>query len=114
VVQVAHYMRDHGDPKDVFQDSGFDRLYTLAALSERRAFVAHTLVVMPFYADLVHSRSAIVDRFTSMRRPKAISSAAHAFGFRWFVHQRGDRLDWPDEIKRSAVLATGPLTLYDL
>jgi hypothetical protein len=48
------------------------------------------------------------------RRPKAISATAHAYGFRWFVHQRGDRLDWPEEMSSSAVLAAGALTLYDL
>ena len=114
VVEVAQYMRDHGDPSDVFQDSQFDRIYALAALSERRAFVAHTMVRIPFRAELIESRSAIVDRLLRMRRSKSISAAAHAFGFRWFVHQRGDRLDWPEEVTNSAVLSRGPLTLYEL
>jgi len=114
IVQVAQYMHDHGDPDDVFQDSQFDRIYALGALSERRAFVAHTLTVMPFRAELIESRSAIIDRFMRMSRATAISGTAHAFGFRWFVHQRGDRLEWPEEVRNKAVLATGPLTLYDL
>ena len=114
VVEVAEYMRDHGDPGDVFQDSQFDRIYALAALSERRAFVSHTLVVIPFRAELVESRSAIVDRVMRMGRAKSIFAAARGFGFRWFVHQRGDRLDWPEEVTSKAVLTTGPLTLYDL
>jgi len=114
VVEVAQYMRDHGNSQDVFQDSQFDRIYTLAALSERRAFVAHTLTLMPFRAELVESRSAIIDRFMRMRKAKAISAMADSFGFRWFVHQRGDRLDWPEEVTSKAVLSTGPLTLYDL
>lgn len=114
VVEVAQYMHDHGDSDDVFQDSRFDRVYTLAALSERRAFVAHTLTVMPFRAELIDSRSAIIDRFMGMSRATAISATAHAFGFRWFVHQRGDTLEWPEAVTNKAVLATGPLTLYDL
>ena len=114
VVEVAEYMRDHGDPEDVFQDSQFDRIYTLAALSERRTFVAHTLVLMPFRAELVESRSAIVDRFMRAQQPRAISATARAYGFRWFVHQRGDRLAWPEEVTSTAALVTGPLTLYDL
>jgi hypothetical protein len=113
VVEVAQYIRDHGSSEDVVQDSQFDRIYTLAALAERRSFVAHTLTRMPFRAELVESRSAIVDRFMRMRQPRAISAAARAFGFRWFVHQRGDRLAWPDEVTSKAVLATGPLTLYE-
>ena len=114
VVEVAEYMRDHGDTEDVFQDSQFDRIYTLAALSERRTFVAHTLTRMPFRGELLDSRSAIVERFMHMRQPKAIFATAHAYGFRWFVHQRGDSLDWPEEVTSKAVLSTGPLTLYDL
>ena len=107
-------MRDHGDPGDVFQDSQFDRIYALAALSERRPFVSHTMVLIPFRAELVQSRSAIVDRVMRMGRANSIFAAARGFGFRWFVHQRGDRLDWPEEVTSKAVLATGPLTLYDL
>ena len=38
--RAAEYMRDHGAAQDVFQDSQLDRTYTVAALSERRAFVA--------------------------------------------------------------------------
>lgn len=114
VVEVAQYMHDHGDSEDVFQDSQFDRIYALAALSERRTFVSHTLTRMPFRAELVESRSAIIDRFMHMRRPAAISATARAFGFRWFVHQRGDGLQWPEEVTNRAVLTTGPLTLYEL
>ena len=114
VVEVAEYMRDHGDSEDVFQDSQFDRIYTLAALSERRTFVAHTLTRMPFRGELIDSRSGIIERFMRMRQPKAISATAHAYGFRWFVQQRGDSLDWPEEVTSKAVLSTGPLTLYDL
>lgn len=114
VVEVAEYMRDHGDPEDVFQDSQFDRIYTLSALSERRAFVAHTLTLMPFRAELIESRSAVVARFMHMSRATAISATARAYGFRWFVHHRGDKLEWPEEVTNKAVLATGPLTLYDL
>jgi len=114
LIEVAEYMRDRGSSEDVFQDSQFDRVYTLAALSERRSFVSHTLTLMPFRSELVQSRSAVIDRFMHMRRPTAISATARAFGFRWFVHQRGDELNWPEEITDKAVLKTGPLTLYDL
>jgi len=114
VVEVAQYMHDHGNSEDVFQDSQFDRIYALAALSERRTFVAHTLTVMPFRAELIESRSAIIDRFMRMSRATAVSATARAFGIRWFVHQRGEKLEWPEEVTNKAVLATGPLTLYDL
>ncbi|MEO8905754.1 MAG: hypothetical protein ABI488_24715 [Polyangiaceae bacterium] len=114
VIEVADYMRRHGKPEDVFQDSQFDRFYVLAALSERRTFVAHTLTLMPYRAALVLSRSAIVDRLMSMRQPNAILSMAHSYGFRWFVHHRGEQLNWPEAVESKAVLETGPLKLYDL
>jgi len=114
VVEVAQYMHDHGDPEDVFQHSQFDRTYTLAALSERRTFVSHTLTRMPFRGELIESRSAIVERLMSMRQARPIAAAARAYGFRWFVYERGEKLSWPEEVKNSAVLSTGELTLYDL
>ena len=114
VVEAAQYIRVHGDADDVVQDSQFDRIYVLAALSERRSFVAHTLTRMPFRAELIESRTAIVERVMRMQRSRAISAAARAFGFRWFLHERGDRLDWPEEITSKAVLTTGSLTLYEL
>lgn len=114
VLEVAQYMRDHGSPEDVFQDSQFDRTYTLAALSERQTFVAHTLADVSFRTELVDSRSAIVDRIMRMRRPAAVAAAGRAFGIHWFVHQRGDQLNWPEELTSRAVLTTGPLTLYEL
>jgi hypothetical protein len=113
VVRVADYMRTNAAPDDVFQDSQFDRIYVLAALSERRAFVAHTLTRVPYRADLVEARTAAIGRFMSLRQPKPIAAMAHAFGIRWFVLQRGDQLRWPPEIASQPVLVEGPLTLYE-
>jgi hypothetical protein len=53
LVRAAEYIRTQADPDDVFQDSQFDRFYAIAALSERRTFVAHTLTNMPFRAEEV-------------------------------------------------------------
>lgn len=114
VVEVAEYIRCHGDSEDLFQDSQFDRFSELAALSERSTFVAHQLFLIPFREDLVASRSAIIDRLMRLRTAKAISATARAYGLRWFVHQRGETLAWPEEISSKAVLSTGALTLYDL
>jgi hypothetical protein len=113
LIRVADYMRDHGDPEDVFQDSQFDRIYALAALSERRTFVAHTMTLMPYRADMVEARTAAMDRFMRLRQPQAIRATARAFGFRWFLLEPGDRVAWPAEIANEPVLETGPFKLYE-
>jgi hypothetical protein len=114
LIRVADYMREHGDPEDVFQASQFDRIYALAALSERRTFVAHTLTRMPFRAEVVEARTGVVDRFMRLRQPKAITATAHAFGFRWFLLEPGDRVYWPTEIANEPVMESGPFKLYEL
>lgn len=114
LVQVAEYMRTHGDQEDLFQDSQFDRFYALAALSERRPFVSHTLTIMPFRADEVARRSAAVDRIMAMDNAKLVLGTARAYGLRWFVRYRGNRLRWPPELGDQMVLEAGPFSLYDL
>lgn len=114
LLTVANYVRAHGTADDVFQDSQFDRLYAFAALAERRIFVAHTLTRTPFRADLVEARTASIGQLMKIRQPRALYATARAFGFRWFVLQRGDQVAWPAEIAENPVLEAGPFRLYDL
>ncbi|HWA71028.1 MAG TPA: hypothetical protein VG937_01765 [Polyangiaceae bacterium] len=111
-LRVAEYMRAHGEPADLFQHSQFDRTYVFAALSERRPFVAHTLTVMPYRADMVEARSTAVDHLMGIRQAQLVRGTAHAFGIRWFVLERGDRLEWPAEIADKPVLEAGRFKLY--
>lgn len=113
LVHVADYIREHGRPDDIFQDSQFDRTYTLAALSERRTFVAHTMTTMPFRAEEVTTRSAAVDRLMSLEQPKLVRGTARAYGLRWFVVHRGNPVKWPAEIVNDPAFRAGPLTLYE-
>jgi hypothetical protein len=113
LIAVADYIRDHGGPEDVFQDSQFDQTYTLAALSERRTFVAHTLTRNPFRGEMIDVRTAAIDRFMGLRQPKLIVATARALGFRWFVLERGDRVDWPPAIADHPAFESGPFKLYE-
>lgn len=113
LLRVADYIRDHGEPEDVFQDSQFDRIYAVSALSERRTFVAHTLTRVPYRQELVETRTNAVDHFMGLRRSTAVRATAHAFGFRWFLLHRGDTVDWPEDIAAKPVLETGPFKLYE-
>ena len=97
LVRAAEYLRTHGSPDDVFQDSQFDRAYAIAALSERRTFIAHTLTNMPYRGDLVAARTAAVDRLMGLEQGKLVSATARAYGLRWFVLQRGNRVKWPPD-----------------
>jgi len=112
LVRVAEYIHDHGSTEDVFQASQFDRTYTVAALSERRTFASHTMTVMPYRSDMVEVRTAAIDRFMGLRQPKLITATARALGFRWFLLEPGDRVDWPPEITQNPAFKSGPYTLY--
>jgi hypothetical protein len=111
-IRVAEYMRTHGGREDLFQHSQFDRTYVFAALSERRPFVAHTLTRMPYRSEMVEARSNAVDHLTGLRQAELVRGTAHAFGIRWFVQERGDRLDWPAEVADKPALEAGPFRLY--
>jgi hypothetical protein len=113
LIRVAEYLRTHGDLQDLFQDSQFDRYYAIAALSERKVFVAHTMTNMPYRGEMVAARTAAVDRIMLMRMPKLVLGTARAFGIRWFICQPGDRLNWPPELADHPVLKSGPFTVYD-
>jgi hypothetical protein len=71
------------------------------------------MTLMPFRADLVEARTAAIDRFLGIRQPKAIRATARAFGFRWFLLQPGDHVEWPPEIAQNPVLEAGPFKLYE-
>jgi hypothetical protein len=111
LVRTAEFLRTHGGREDVFQDCQFDRTYVIAALSERRSFVSHTMTHMPFRADTVAIRTAAIDRLMTLRQPKLVVGTARAFGLRWFILQRGNTVNWPPETARRAFEA-GPFTVY--
>ncbi len=111
--RVAQYIRDHGGPEDVFQDSQFDRIYTVAALSERRAFAARTMTRMPYRSEMVEVRAAAIDKFMGIVQPKLVAATARALGFRWFLLEPGDRVDWPAEITSHPAFEMARFRLYE-
>ena len=113
LVRAAQYIHEHGGPEDVFQDSQFDRTYTVAALSERRAFASHTMTRMPYHSEIVEQRAVAIDRFMGIRQPKLVAATARALGFRWFLLEPGDRVDWPAQIANSPAFQMGPFRLYE-
>jgi hypothetical protein len=112
LVRTAEYLRTHGSPDDVFQDCQFDRNYALAALSERRTFVAHTMTHMPFRIDMVAKRTTAIDRLMALENPKLVVATARAFGVRWFILQRGNTVNWPPGSVRR-VFETGTFTVFE-
>ncbi len=113
LVRAAQYIREHGSPDDVFQDSQFDRTYTVAALCERRAFAARTMTREPYHSEMVEARAAAIDRFMGIRQPKLVAATARALGIRWFLLEPGDRVDWPAQIANSPAFQMGPFRLYE-
>lgn len=112
LLSVTDYLRERGSIDDIVQDSQFDRIYVIGALAERRTFVSHTMTSMPFRGDLVAARTAAVDRLMGLSDAKLVIGTARAYGIRWFVLQRGNRVNWPAEVGRP-VLEQSPFTVYE-
>jgi len=112
LVRAAEYMRGHGGERDVFQDSQFDRTYTVAALSERRAYVARTMTLMHYNSDRVEERVDAIERFMQLRDSAAVADAARRFGLRWFLLNPGDKVEWPEEIATRPAFELDGYRLY--
>jgi hypothetical protein len=112
VVRAAEYIRDHGSTEDVFQDSQFDRTYTVAALSERRTFASRTMTRMPYHSDLIEVRAAAIERLMGLRQSELVTGTARALGLRWFLLEPGDRVDWPEDITSRPAFELNGFRLY--
>lgn len=113
LVEVAEYIRTHGEKDDVFQDAEFDRYYAIAALSERRTFVAHTLTRMPYRSEMVLVRSDAVNRLLNLKSDKLVKTTGTLMGIRWFVRYTGARAKWPVEMRDNPAFRAGPFYVYD-
>jgi hypothetical protein len=112
LVRAAEYMRDQGSAGDVFQDSLFDWTYTVAALSERRAYAARTLTRMPYHSDMVEERAAAIERFMGLRDANAVVATARKLGFRWFLLKPASNVDWPADIANHPAFELNRFRLY--
>jgi len=93
--QSAEYIRTHGKPNDVFQDSSFDSSYLAAAITERRPFVERMLVYVNQYANIVEERTAVISGFMQQRDTATIYATAKRLGIRWFLLHPEHPVAWP-------------------
>jgi hypothetical protein len=112
MVQAAEYVRDHAGAQDLVQDSQLDRFCVVAALSERRAFVARSQTLIHRNADEVQARADAIEQFMALRDSNAVAATARKLGFRWFLLHRGDRVDWPEAIANRPVFELNGYKLY--
>jgi hypothetical protein len=98
LVHAVQFVRDHSDRRDLLQDSRFDRYAAVAALSERRPFVARSMTRMPAHAEMVEERVEMVEQWAALREASAITESAHKLGIRWYLLTRGDTVNWPEDI----------------
>jgi hypothetical protein len=110
--RAAEYMRNHSDARDVFQDSEFDRTSAVAALSERRAYVADALNPSRHNSALVAERLGAIDALVNLRDSAAIVAHARELGLRWYLLTPGSRVEWPEEITGRPAFELGGFRLY--
>ena len=108
----AEYMRDHGSAQDIFQDSEFDRTYTVAALSERRSYAARTMTRMPHNSERVEERAEAIDKLMQLRDPAALAATARELGLRWFLLNPSGRVEWPEAITTRPAFELDGYRLY--
>jgi hypothetical protein len=112
LVRAAAYMRDHGDSRDVFQDSQFDRTCAVAALAERSPYASRSLTIISYNADLLRQRIAVVETLMDLRDAATVAATARLIGLRWFLLDPGDQIAWPSEIAQRPVFELGGYRLY--
>jgi len=112
LVRAAEYARDHGDSRDILQDSQFDRTCTVAALAERSPYAARTLTIMSYNGDLLQRRIASIESFMELRDAASIAATAQQLGLRWFLLDPGDQIRWPDEIAQRPAFERDGYRLY--
>jgi hypothetical protein len=110
--RAAEYMRDHGSAQDIFQDSQFDRTYTMAALSERRSYASHTMTRISYNNERVAEREEAVDRFMQLRDPAAVAATTRELGLRWFLLSPGTPIQWPEETANKPAFELDGFKLY--
>ncbi len=112
LVASALYIRDHSDPQDLIQDSLFDRFCAVAALSERKLFVARSQTRMPHNANIVEERAEMVDKLTDFQDAAELAAAARKLGIRWYLLSRGTPVKWPEEFASHPIFEMDGYKLY--
>jgi len=110
--RAAEYMRDHGNAGDVFQDSQFDRTYTVAALSERRAYASHTMTRMSYNSERVEEREEAIEKLTQLDDPATVAATARKLGLNWFLLNPSDKVAWPEAIASRPAFERDGYRLY--
>lgn len=110
--RAAEYMHDHSAAGEIFQDSQFDRTYTVAALSERRAYASHTMTRMSYNSERVEQREELIDKLVRLRDAAAVTATAHELGLRWYLLGPGNQVDWPAEIASHPAFELDGFKLY--
>jgi hypothetical protein len=112
LVRAAEYMRDHGDAQDIFQDAQFDRTYTVAALSERRAYASRTMTITSYNNEKVEERAEAIEKLMDLHNAVAIATTARKLGLRWFLLEPGSQVRWTEEIANRPAFELGGYRLY--
>jgi hypothetical protein len=112
LVRAAEYVRDHAGATDLVQDSQLDRFCVLAALSDRRAFAARSVTLIHHNADQVQARADAIEQLMALRDADTVVATARKLGFRWFLLNPGDRVDWPEAIVDRPAFELGGYRLY--
>jgi hypothetical protein len=112
LLKVAEYMRNHGKPKDLFEDSSLDTNYLVAALADRQPYVSRTFIRVAYNEKLVEQRVAEVVQLMNLADPSLVAATAHRLGIKWFVLRPGQPVRWAAALVNKPAFADGGFRLY--
>jgi hypothetical protein len=110
VVNAAAFIRTHGKPTDIVQDSYGDQQFVLTALSERQLYVG-AIGFGGTRREQEERRDDIL-RFMRLRDTAQLQQFTASRGIVWFLAYPGPVLGWPAEISEKPAYACGGYRLY--
>lgn len=112
LVEVAAFIRTHGDVQDIAQDSRYDPYAILTALSERRAFVIRMTWASLHPDPILQRRVDLVEDFKGLRDSDQILLAARRLRISWFLLRPRDKPSWPESILSRPTFESDGFRLY--
>jgi hypothetical protein len=118
LVDCARYIRDQPPATAVAQDSHFDKLLVLGALSERRSFAARPElwkgVSKAFRDSPYQEQLRRLQRLEQATKIADLQRSVRETGIRWYLLHPGDSNVWPAEFRDHPSFESNGYKVYDM
>lgn len=112
LVRSCEFIRAHGNPKDIVQDSQNDKKAILTALSERQSYVIDYMNSQLNGSPGQKERLREILSVKKMTDPNAVVNFFFQRNIKWFVLHPKEYVPWPKEIATRRVFSSGGYEVY--